>query len=113
MKRIVFAALLMAIAMPAVAQAIPGYVQINTAPITVTTATTTQCAAGQHCFYYVTAVNSLGESVPSNIVNATVPATSTVHTVTLTWTASFGAASYNVYQGSVPLPPVVSPATAQ
>src|ERR1700674_2346172 len=99
MKRLIILILLIGNAMVAVAQAIPGYVQINTAPITVTTATTTQCAAGQKCFYYVTAVNSLGESVPSNIVNATIPATSTVHTVTLTWTASVGAASYNVYQG--------------
>lgn len=95
------------------AQAIPGYTQISSGVLATTYADTT-CADAQKCFYYVTAVDALGESAPSSTVNATVPAASTIHTVTLSWTASAGTGiTYNVYKGAVPLPPQGLAATAQ
>jgi hypothetical protein len=89
------------------AQTIAGYSPLNTSPIAGTTATDTACADSQKCFYYVTAVNAIGESAPSNIVSVIIPATGT-HTVTVSWTASTGATSYNVYKGTAPLPPVAT-----
>jgi hypothetical protein len=92
---------------------LPGYAQIASA-VSGVTYTDNYCAASQKCFYYVTAADSLGESAPGNIVNATVPVTSTVHTVVLSWTASTTTGvTYNVYRGTVPLPPQGLTATAQ
>lgn len=82
---------------------IPGYTKL-VGGITATTYVDTTCADAQQCFYYVTAVDSLGESAPSAQVTATIPATSTVHTMTLTWVASAtSGVTYNVYKGAVPL----------
>jgi subtilase family serine protease len=73
-----------------------------------TTATVTGLQAGQTYYFYVTAVTASGQSLPSNEANATlVPAAPTgvatsggVSTITLTWNASSGAASYSVLEGS-------------
>lgn len=82
---------------------IPGYTKLVSG-ITATTYVDTTCADAQQCFYYITAVDSLGESSPSAQVTATIPATSTVHTMTLTWVASLTpGVTYNVYKGAVPL----------
>jgi cellulose 1,4-beta-cellobiosidase len=89
------------------AQNLAGYSVLNTSPVTATSFADSACADSQRCFYYVTAVNAIGESGPSNIVNVTIPATGT-HTVTVSWSASTGATSYNVYKGTAPLPPVAT-----
>lgn len=92
---------------------IPGYSKIISG-VTATTFVDTSCADAQQCFYYVTAVDSLGESAPSAQTNATVPATSTVHTITVSWVASVTpSVTYNVYKGAVPLVVTGVTATAQ
>jgi hypothetical protein len=55
--------------------------------------------------YAVTAVNANGESGPSNIITVTTPSTAGTHSCTLTWNASPGATSYNVYRLQVTTPP--------
>jgi hypothetical protein len=85
------------------AQATTGFTKINTSPVTTTTFTTGTLTDGVAVSFEVTAVNSAGESGPSNIVSGVVPATGT-HTATLTWTASAGATSYNVYDQIVTIP---------
>jgi hypothetical protein len=90
------------------AQALPGYTKLNAAALTATTYTDTTCADTTTCFYYVTAVNTFGESSPSAIITAVIPVTGT-HTVSLSWTSTVG--SYNIYRGATPLPPSAFTAT--
>jgi fibronectin type 3 domain-containing protein len=81
--------------------------------ITTTSYTDTGVAAGTAYYYKVAAVNSVGTSAESSEVSATptsgvtipptptgVTATAGVVKVTLGWTASSGATSYNVYRGT-------------
>jgi hypothetical protein len=64
-------------------------------------------------FYEVVATNAVGDAAASNMVNATTPSgiplaptnlvvTATKAQVTLTWAASTGATTYNVYRGASP-----------
>lgn len=86
------------------AQAATGYSKVNTTAISGLTFTTPQLTDGAVYNFEVTAVGTGGESVPSNIVTATVPATGT-HTATLNWTASTTpGVTYNVYDQLVPVP---------
>ena len=84
------------------AQATAGYSKIGSTT-TATTFTTTAFTGPLVYNFEVTATNAAGESGPSNIAQASIPAGS--HTVTLTWTASAGATGYNVYDFLVQVPP--------
>jgi hypothetical protein len=78
-------------------QATANYTKINTAPVATTTFTTGTLTAGAYNFE-VTALSAAGlESGPSNIVTPIIPNDGKSHTVTLTWTASTGDMTYNVY----------------
>jgi hypothetical protein len=79
--------------------------------ITTTTYTDSSVTNGTPYFYEVTAVNSIGESSKSAEVTATpqlslvaaptgLTATPGNGKVTLSWTASTGAATYNIYRGA-------------
>jgi subtilase family serine protease len=76
--------------------------------ITGTSATVSGLQNGQTYYFTVQAVGSLGVSEPSSEVNATIvpappgglTATPGTQQVTLSWTASAGATSYDVYQGT-------------
>lgn len=78
------------------------------AGVTATTYTVSSLAAGHSYFFDIVAVNAGGDSAPSNEATGTVlaavpvnlSATSGNGTVTLSWNASAGAASYDVYEGS-------------
>lgn len=81
-----------------------GFTKLATG-ISATSFTDTSCPDGTTCYYYVTAVDSIGaESVLSNEAQGSVPSTGT-HSVSLTWTASATTGvTYNVYQHVGPLP---------
>jgi subtilase family serine protease len=76
--------------------------------VTGTSATVSGLQHGQTYYFTVQAVGSLGDSVVSSEVNATIipvppsglTATPGTQQVTLSWTASVGATSYDVYQGT-------------
>jgi hypothetical protein len=82
--------------------------------LTTTTYTQTGLTAGTTYYYVVTAVYASGESAPSNVASATPTAPVTPPSVptglaavggnaqvALTWSASSGAASYNLYYSTV------------
>jgi subtilase family serine protease len=76
--------------------------------ITATSATVTGLQAGQTYYFLVSAVTPSGISLPSNEANATlapaaptgVGTSGTATTITLAWTASYGANTYSVLEGS-------------
>ncbi|HEY7424768.1 MAG TPA: fibronectin type III domain-containing protein, partial [Gemmataceae bacterium] len=78
--------------------------------VTTTAYTDSGLSAGTTYFYEVTAVNSIGESGFSNEASATTPSAPAAPTgltatagpgqVALSWTASSGASSYNIYRGT-------------
>ena len=65
-----------------------------------TTSTTGGTLAAGATYWKVTAVNTAGQSLPSNEVAATL--TGSTSSQPLTWTAPAGATSYNVYRGTAP-----------
>jgi hypothetical protein len=70
-------------------------------PPTNAAATITGAAASTDYAYVVTAIDSLGqESLPSNTatIHLGINIATTAGTVTITWTASVGAVSYNIYK---------------
>jgi hypothetical protein len=88
------------------AQATTGYSKIGSVNVGTNTFTTTTLTDGAAYNFEVTAANSAGESLPSNIVTAVIPAAGT-HTVTLSWTpATTGdpATSFNIYDKVVSIP---------
>ncbi|HEY7424670.1 MAG TPA: fibronectin type III domain-containing protein, partial [Gemmataceae bacterium] len=78
--------------------------------VTTTAYSDSGLSAGTTYFYEVTAVNSVGESGLSNEASATTPSVPAAPTnltasanpaqVALSWTASSGAPSYNIYRGT-------------
>jgi hypothetical protein len=92
-----------------------GFTKLNTALVTTTTFTDTACPNQTTCYYYVTAVDSIGAEsngapcaaaqlcVNGNMAVAQMPSSGT-HTVTVSWTASVSTvAGYNVYVHRGPL----------
>src|SRR5579864_1450377 len=53
---------------------------------TTTIYTDRNVTAGQVLHYYVTAINTEGESAPSDVVTVNIPTTADAHSTTLTWT---------------------------
>lgn len=90
--------------------------------VTTTSYTDSTCPNATTCYYQVTAQDSFGfESGPAtcgpsqlcingNTAVVQMPSSGT-HTVTLNWTASTGATSYNVYRHLPPLGPIGFSAT--
>jgi len=70
------------------------------APTAATATTGGTLVAGTYA-YRVTALNAVGESLPSPEVTQVVPNTTTTNTVTVTWTAVTGATGYKVYGRAV------------
>jgi hypothetical protein len=106
------------------AQAPAGYTKMVST--TANTFTDTAVGAGQVFNYVVTATNAAGESGPSNVITAAIPATASTlcgtgisHCVTFTWTVPptdaghLAATGYNVYRElvTVPNPPVAASPT--
>lgn len=84
---------------------------INASPVTTTSYNDTTVTNGTTYFYYVKAVSGAGQSHRSNEVSATpaapappaptnLTATPSTGQVQLNWTASAGAATYNIYRGT-------------
>lgn len=94
------------------AQATAGFTKVNASPVSGTSFTSSTLVNGAAYNVEVTAVNAAGESGPSNILTGTVPASGT-HTFTLSWQASAGAVSYNIYDQVVTAanPPVATSLT--
>ena len=85
----------------------PGFTKIGT---TTTTSFTTAAFVGPTTVQFeVTGTNSAGESGPSPIATAVIPAGS--HTVTVSWTGVAVDTGYNVYDFLVPAP--VAPTAPQ
>ncbi len=88
------------------------YTKVNTDPITATTYSNTGLLSSTSYYYYVTAVNSAGESGQSTEATATtstvipdiptelIATTISASQIDLSWTASSGATSYNVYSST-------------
>ena len=98
------------------AQGPSGYTKIATVTAPTLTYSDTTCADGTGCQYTVTAVNAIGESVPSNITPVQVISATGSWKVVLTWqapTTGGAVVSFNVYRQVVLAPGPPSGCTAQ